>query len=92
MCVHTVPPARFSGWLCFPGLILPDSLRFGNAAKLQKLVHIIGENMRYSEPFVADRERACQAGGSYKYSLYEAKRDYGTCRIRSQLGSVTLYN
>jgi len=70
--------AQRSSRLCCSGLILPDSLRFGNAAKLQNLVHIIGENSRYSEPFVANCERACQAGGSYKDPLYEAKGTHFT--------------
>src|SRR5436305_9691475 len=54
------------------GLILPDSLCFGNAANLQNPVHIIGENRRYIEPFLPDVERGCQGGGSHKATLYAA--------------------
>ncbi len=60
-----------------PGLILPDSLRFGNAGILQNPVHIIGENRRYIEPFLADGERGCQGAGSHKGQLYEAKGELG---------------
>jgi hypothetical protein len=60
----------------FPGLILPDRLRFGNAGILQNPVHIIGENCRYIEPFVADRERGCQGPGSHKDTLYEAMYNF----------------
>jgi hypothetical protein len=60
----------------FPGLILPDGLRFGNAAILQNLVHIIGENRRYIEPFLAENERGCQGAGSHKlYSLLKNSSD-----------------
>ncbi len=40
---------------------------------LQNLVHIMGEDQRYTEPFVADGERGCQRGGSYKAPLSQAK-------------------
>ncbi len=80
--------AQHSSRLCFPGLILPDSLRFGNAAKLQNLVPIIGENMRYSEPFVADFERGCQGGGSYKDPLYEAEG--GLAYTCAEIGVIPL--
>ena len=56
----------------FPGLILPERLRFGNAGILQNPVHIIGENRRYIEPFLAESERGCQGAGSHKGQLYEA--------------------
>jgi len=59
----------------FPGLILPDHLRFGNAGILQNPVHIIGENRRYIEPFLAESERGCQGAGSHKCTLYEAVGD-----------------
>ncbi len=59
----------------FPGLILPDHLRFGNAGILQNPVHIIGENQRYIEPFLADRERGCQGPGSHKATLYAVERE-----------------
>ena len=51
------------------GLILPDCSRLCNAANLQNPVHIIGENCRYIEPFLAEREAGCQGGGSYKDTL-----------------------
>ena len=57
----------------FPGLILPDRLRFGNAGILQNPVHIIGENRRYIEPFLAESERGCQGAGSHKALLCVAK-------------------
>ncbi len=36
------------------------------------MVHIIGENSRYIEPFLAEIERGCQGGGSHNRSLYKA--------------------
>ena len=56
----------------FPGLILPDWLRFGNAGILQNPVHIIRENRRYIEPFLAENKRGCQGAGSHNSPLYEA--------------------
>src|SRR5437870_4449612 len=64
-----------SGWCCCLGLILPDVSLLCNTGNLQNLVHIIGENPRYIEPFLAEGERACQGGGEYNRSLYEAKHN-----------------
>jgi hypothetical protein len=36
---------------------------FSQPKNFQNPVHIIGENSRYIEPFLADFERACQGGG-----------------------------
>ncbi len=45
----------------------------------QNLVHIIGENSRYIEPFLAESERACQEAGSHK-SNYATWEDVGNYR------------
>ena len=77
-----------SGWLWYPGLILPDGLRFGNAGNLQNLVHIIGEKVRYIEPFLAENEHGCQGGGSYKGQLCEAKPNNTHCATREFGGNT----
>ncbi len=37
------------------------------------MVHIIGQILRYIEPFIAESEHGRQAGGSYKGLLCEAE-------------------
>ena len=57
---------------CFLRLVASIMPVFRGVCKwkiLPNLVHIIGENVRYIEPFLAEGERVCQGGGSYNDSL-----------------------